>query len=350
MFKSIKIDLFAKILFSYILFFLIPLIVFGVFMTRYAMKSYKDEIIGLNVNTTSYIRRIIDENIDVDVIRLLISNNQEIMKFVSNNNMPAEEMAYSSKKVAEEIDKYRVYKSFISAIHLYSSGSECVVTRNSYYTKKEYYDMYMQKSGMSYEEWSEKLFESKGEPLPIISVAEDQQQTYSSSSDTTATIMQQVINDANGNVATILIVLDAKSIINTYMEIVSEHYSPYFAIASDNEVLIESDTIPIDVNVNDILNHDENIVRINDEYIAVTSHLPTSKLNYISILSEYKMLSKIRRIYKILILCILFITLIMIPVALVFSKKTFSPIRTLLKLGFFEREYKFKSISEVRSC
>lgn len=189
MVKKFKFGLFVKILLFYICALLIPFLICGSFLTQHIMSSYKNEILDLNVNTTNNIRRMIDENIDdVDVIKLLIPQNDLIMDFIKNDDLSDKQKAYSAKQVAAEIEKYRIYKNSIRAIHLYSRASDCIITQNTYYTKEEYFDRFLVRSGTSFEEWCKNLEGSRRDSIPILSLMD-----YSSADDynsvTTATIM-----------------------------------------------------------------------------------------------------------------------------------------------------------------
>lgn len=142
--------------------------------------------------------------------------------------------------------------------------------------------------------------------------------------------------------------LDAEHIINTYNDLVSAGYAPYFAIASATDILIESDEAPVKIDVESLLNEDADDRNPKDGYITVTSKSQTSGLNYICIMSEQEILGRVRSMNKFLILCIGIMSLILIILAYVFSNKTFMPIKILNKMEIAEKKYSFDSVREFQ--
>lgn len=348
MFKNFKFSLFAKILLFYICVFLVPFLICGSFLTQYTMSSYKNEVLDLNFNTVNYIRRMIDENIeDITAIRLQISKNEEIMNFVRRSDMPHKEKAYYAKQVAEEIDKYRLYKSTIREIHLYSSTADCIITKSTYYTKEEYYNKFLTSSGMSFEEWCEKLSSEQMPPTPIASLVSSDT-VPEEDKVTTATIMQPVIRDYKGNTATLLVVLDAEYIVNTYKGLVSEEYTPYFAISSATDILIESDKAPVKLDAGKLFYSNGEMQNAEDGHVIFTSNSQVLDLNYICVMSEKQILSRVRSISRFLMLSIMLMSMILILLAYVFSNKTFMPIKTLTTLGIGNKNYRFESLKEFQ--
>lgn len=142
--------------------------------------------------------------------------------------------------------------------------------------------------------------------------------------------------------------LDAEHIINTYNDLVSAGYAPYFAIASATDILIESDEAPVKIDVESLLNEDADDRNPKDGYITVISKSQTSGLNYICIMSEQEILGRVRSMNKFLILCIGIMSLILIILAYVFSNKTFMPIKILNKMEIAEKKYSFDSVREFQ--
>lgn len=341
MLDNFKFGLFVKLLTFYICIFLIPFLIFGTVLSRYVMSYYKNEVLSSNSNAVNYIRRMIDEDMeDINVVSIQLSQSEEIMDFVGRTDMTVENKSYYVKQVADEIDKYRLYKSFIGEIHLYAAASNCVVTPYAYLTPEEYYQKYLLKSGISPEHWAECLNNPKSGTETVVSEL--------GGGGTTATIIKPGIKDENGNCSTLLIVLNERSIIDTYSELVLDGYTPYFAITSENDILIETDEPPIGFDVQALFRENGGMRETGDGHVIFSSKSQNRGLNYVCIMSEKQILSGVRKINGYLIFFIVLMTAALLVLAFLFSNKTFKPIKNLAVLGIGENAYNFDNIKELQ--
>lgn len=341
MLDNFKFGLFVKVLTFYICIFLIPFLIFGTVLSRYVMSCYKNEVLSSNFNAVNYIRRMIDEDMeDISVASLQLSQSEEIMDFVSRTDMTTENKAYYVKQVADEIDNYRLYKSFIGEIHLYAAASDCVVTPNAYLTPEAYYEKYLPNSGISLEQWIKYLTNPRATSEPIVSELSDD--------GTTATIVKPGIRDSDGNYATLLIVLNKKNIVDTYSELVLGGRETYFAITSGKDILIESDAPPVEYDAEALFHGNGGMQETGDGHVIFSSKSQNRGLNYVCIMSEKQILSGVRKINGYLAIFIVVMTLILLVLSFLFSNKTFKPIKNLAVLGIGENAYNFNNLKELQ--
>ncbi|MBP3359745.1 MAG: helix-turn-helix domain-containing protein [Clostridia bacterium] len=328
MLENFKFNLFIKLLLIYICIFLFPFIILGSMLTQFTINEYKNEVLKYGLDAVSYIRYLIDDNLsDVDAVRVQLAKDQFIRGFINNTDASASEKVYDAKQAAEEINRYRVYRNSIYRLDLYCRKLDCVVTNTSVYTRQEYYNTFMADSQISFEDWSEILF-NPDENTKLFASA------TSSIEQSTVTLAKPLFKDINGEVqATLLVLLDPGNITDNFRRISASVPVTYFAIASDGELLMESQQLTDGTDMASLLSQNKEQFELPNRNIAVCSQSSVTNLKYVCIVSEAEILSNVSRNKMLLLWFIVIFSVILVILAFFFSGFTFSPIKPLMSLG-----------------
>lgn len=340
MFKNFKFKLFVKLFLVYICVFLIPLIVFGSVLTSYTMNNYKQEILDMNIKITDYICNLVDENFqDATIANFQIMENDVIADFMTNTSIMPSEMAFNSKKVAEEIKKYKTYRSAIDSIDIYTAAHDYIITGTSYFTKEEYYAKNLTNSGYSYEQW-EQIFNG-GLEEPFLLIPSYNTDTYCH----TATIVKPLNMKNDGTFALSFVVINMDYIANTYRSMLSEKYDPYLCMLHNGIIISSADSLPKGIDAEKLVLSDGCSQNI-DGYITSVRKSSAFDLMYVSFLSEDAVLESVNKSNMILFFLLISGSLVLILSAVVFSNKTFQPVKSFITTDT-SSENSFNSINEI---
>ncbi len=342
MFENFRFRLFVKLFIFYIFVFLVPFLIYASFLSQYVMRGYKEEATELNSKATNYIRQTIDRNLsDIDVVALQLAESEEIIDFIQRTDLSDEEKPYYVWRVAQTIEKHCLYKDTIREIHIFAEGSDCVVTPTACYTQNEYFSKYLWNSGVSLTDWTAFLKNARVNASPMIC-------KFSDGDDATAVIMRPGQRDRNGNIPILMVVLDKETILNTYTELASPEYLSYFGIASNKDILIQSGEPPIPFRPEALAQNHETVQEGSNGYVVFNSKSENLDLNYICMLPERQILHGVRQINLVLFIVITLVALLLLILVLVFSNKTFKPIKSLAFFEVGEKTYNFDSVEEFR--
>lgn len=342
LFENFKAHLFVKMLLFYTCVFLVPFLICSSFLSQYVMAGYKEDVLELNSKAINYIRRMIDENlVDMDAVALQVAENEEIMDFLQHTEMTEQEKPYYVWQAVKIIDEYCAYKSCIKEIHLYAANTDCIVTPGGGYTKSEYFSKYLYTSGISGREWEDYLDNPRTNSTPIIS-------KYSDSGGTTGVIIRHGVRDRNGNIPTLMVVLDADSIMATYAELVTSGSPSYFAVTSDRNILIQSGKAPITFQPSELSQTESSVEETDDGYVLFSSKSQNQRLNYVCIMAEDDILQEVQHINLVLMVILVLMALALILLSLVFSNQTYKPIKSIARFGNRDKSYNFDSVNEFQ--
>ncbi len=342
MFENFRFRLFVKLFIFYIFVFLVPFLIYASFLSQYVMRGYKEEAMELNAKATNYIRQTIDRNLsDIDVVALQLAESEEIIDFVQRTDLSDEEKPYHVWRVAQTIEKHCLYKDTIREIHIFAESSDCVVTPTACYAQDEYFNKYLWNSGISLTDWTAFLKNSRVNASPMIC-------KFADGDDATAVIMRPGQRDRNGNIPILMVVLDKETILNAYAELASPEYLSYFGIASNKDILIQSGEAPIPFRPEALTQNHETVQEGSNGYVVFHSKSENLDLNYICMLPERQILHGVRRINLVLFIVITLVALLLLILVLVFSNKTFKPIKSLAFFEVGEKTYNFDSVEEFR--
>ena len=344
MFQNFKFKLFIKLFSVYICVFLIPFIIFGSIVSQYTMGNYKQEVLDNNISITDYVCQLVDDNLDdVIIANLQIMENDVVSNFVNNTDISPGEMAYRSKKVAEEIQKYRTYKNAIREIDIYIATHDCIITETTYCTREEYYQSYLSGSEYTFEEWNRILDGEFEESFLLIP-------SYDNVSDRhTATLMKPLMKKDGKVFVQSLIVIDMDYIIDTYERMFSGKYTPYLSIVYGDQVLTKGSATHKDFDVSKLTTSDGMVQEFDDGYIAVVRESSSLGLRYVSVLREDEVLATVKKTNMILIVILMCIIMLLAVGAVMFSNKTFQPFKWFIGINSAEGGNTFDSFAEVQN-
>lgn len=342
MFKNFRFKLFVKLFVTYICVFLIPLIVFGSVLTSYTMKNYRQEILDMNIKITEYICKLVDESFqDATVANLQIMENDVISDFMTNTNISPQEMAFYSKQVSMEIQKYKSYRNAINSIDIYTATHGYIITDSSYCTKEEYYAKNFSDSGYSFEQ-IERIFNGEIESSLIL-IPSYNTDNYSH----TATIIKPLAVRDEKIVALCLVVINMDYISDVYRSMLSEKYKPCLCMVYDGEIISGASSIPKKVSIDKIDLDDGNSQSVNG-YIASVRKSSVFDLKYVSFLAEDAVLETVNKNNIVLLILLMFGSLILALSAVAFSNKTFQPVKGFIATDG-SNENSFNSVDEIHN-
>ncbi len=150
--------IFRNLLFSYIAIVLVVVAFIGIFTAGLLFTRLSEDTKKLNNNVVDQTHKMLDNHFS-DLLSLSnqFKNNNEFQYILSNEIPNPSERVYRFWKTANEFYSYQLTNSHIENIAFYSNKNRTIIDSASIYTEQEFYERYFINSGMSPDDFVEKI-------------------------------------------------------------------------------------------------------------------------------------------------------------------------------------------------
>jgi len=326
LFKQFKIKLFLKTYLFYSVAIILPFVIISLFLSQFVITAYKNNVLSLYSSITDHISNSIDNNLyNIESANSTLKSSNALLTASTNSTLSSAKSVYDLKQLQNELSMLYRYQNAVSNYAVYLGSTETIVTQTNKYHLYEFYLSSFSSSGYSYSEFK-KIFQN-GESVMILSKDPASRQRA-------ITIIRPLFNDINQNYVMYIASVDINNIIQTYRDMTQDFPTSYFIIADDTFPLIKSSVTPDIVDWNKLLSSKNNsFIKFDGGFLAIKNKAILPSLNYVYIISENELLTKVNFIQTILTIVIVVIMVVLLVVSYIFSCRSFSPFASIASVA-----------------
>ena len=332
MFKQFKFKLFIKLFSFYICSIVLPFILISTILIQFVISTYKNNIFSYHENISKQISQSVNSDLNNMETTILYIRNNAVIPSISMSAEPTNsDTIYNLKKLQNDLTIHKAHQEAIGSIGVYFSSMGNIITESSNYTYEQYYNSLSFKDNISLTQFEEKLKSKKTETF-VTSASDHSYEQL--------TIIRPIYTDYNGNKVAIVYSVQPKRVFDLFSGMSDDLSESFFALTQGNSFLSQSDSFPENVNLELIFSSPENkFFECGNGYVAIKteSFLPSS--NYVYLVWEDAILSKVQFVETILTLAIILVLIILAVAAYLLSCKSFSPIAALVSNSNDQKGY-----------
>lgn len=328
-----KSDIFKRFILSYLIIFIIPLLLTWTFVHNNVLDSLSTEITNSTIDNIIRAKDTIDINLQgINHIAARVPKNQNIIPMLYTqdaNNLSQ----YQFYLLMRELKNYRASNAFMDNIFVYFRDSEIIVGADGKYTLDIFYNHVYRYSNMFQEDFRYKLNTVNSYTYVPVEKVYD----FSSYRELITYLVPIPITNNRYN-TTLMITIDASTINKTLLNVIGSYEGAVYAFNAKGDIISIVENKSINIDSDEVLQFltEEDSPIINDKIIHGQKHIILSTKSdktgwgYVAILPWDQVLLKVNDIRVRAVWLISILILIGVILAYYFSYKNYYPIRSII--------------------
>ncbi|MGE8079849.1 AraC family transcriptional regulator [Peribacillus loiseleuriae] len=333
-----KIDIFRKLLLSYILILVIPLTA-SFIIYQVSIHEIKENATENSKNLLNQTRDLIDrKNEELETFVYQLSLNPDINQLMYRKSNEDENIVYDTYKVRNSLKQYQHKNGFFQNFYIYFNQIDTIVSPESSYVRTDDFYKSHFDNGLRYDDWMRDFNQTYHSRfyIPATKVKIENQ------SEVAITYVQSIPFNTTKNLkANIVVMVNEKEITSLLNRISSQYDGSAFILDEEGNIIV-GDYLDKSMISYDKSSNRRTINEKNEKFIYIKSKSNLNKWTYVAIISKEKLAEDVKHIQTIAFLIAFTTIVIGFCIALLFSYQHSIPLNRLLRIIPFSETNKVR--------